>query len=347
MPLVLLDRLPDEAERFWRRANREVLWGWKRDVGPEKRLVYFSGALARRGNAVVLQRRFLLYWTVVSTGSSGPLLAALHRVRERFGDEAALRVEGAGGRQRLELRLGAPTPEDLDRTRRLKLRRARRRIPEPTLPAPAEGDPPRPLFPADLYVGSGLSYEAGLPTLCDMHEVFCVDRHDAAGFTVGSDDELPAQLANEGEARLRKFCQVHVGALVATPTPAMETIGRLMRAGVVRRLFTDNVDNLLAKVGVPFERVRGSGVFNERHEVRFESPTLVVVGVAADRRQIVRQARVRGLDVVVVNPCARVSPNVLHLDYVQPQDLFYRTTADAFFAQCVNGAAAVGHRVAR
>jgi hypothetical protein len=57
-----------------------------------------------------------------------------------------------------------------------------------------------------------------------------------------------------------------------------------------------------------------------------------VVGVAADRREIVRQARARRMRIVVVNPCSRVSPRVQHLNYVRPHDAFYRVTADEFFA---------------
>ena len=148
-----------------------------------------------------------------------------------------------------------------------------------------------------------------------MHEVFCVDNETQDSFTVGVSDALPRLLAEEGQDRLVKFCRVHVKALFAAPTPAMRAIAELMGAGMIRQIFTDNVDNMLCKTGVAFERVRGSGVFNERHAVEFASPRLIVAGVAADRRQIIRQARAAKLDVIVVNPCKKVSPNVTHLDY--------------------------------
>ena len=189
------------------------------------------------------------------------------------------------------------------------------------------------MWPADLYVGSGVSYEAGLPTLCDMHEVFCVDNETQDSFTVGVSDALPRLLAEEGQDRLVKFCRVHVKALFAAPTPAMRAIAELMGAGMIRRIFTDNVDNMLCKTGVAFERVRGSGVFNERHAVEFASPRLIVAGVAADRRQMIRQARAAKLDVIVVNPCKKVSPNVTHLDYLKLHDRFFKWEAQRFFRE--------------
>ena len=88
---------------------------------------------------------------------------------------------------------------------------------------------------------------------------------------------------------------------------------------------------MVARCGVGYDRVRGSGVFNERHEVDFGSPRLIVVGVAADRRQIIRQARARGLDVIVVNPCKKVSPNVTQLDYLRFNDIFFKCEAQQFF----------------
>jgi hypothetical protein len=250
-----------------------------------------------------------------------------------MGNATDLRIDRKQSQVKLEFRFGLPTEMDEDRIYRLKLRRPRRRIVMPILPTPTDNFEPAALWPADLYVGSGLSYEAGLPTLCDMHDEFCVDNETQDGFTVGASDRLPASLADEGVDRLKTFCQVHTKALFAEPTPAMCAIADLVAAKKVRRIFTDNIDNILSMTGVAYERVRGSGVFNERYEVDFASPRLIVVGVAADRRQIIRQARAAGLVVILVNPCKKVSRNVTHLDYVRPTDIFFKCGAEAFFAR--------------
>jgi hypothetical protein len=187
--------------------------------------------------------------------------------------------------------------------------------------------------PADIYVGSGVSYEAGLPTLCDMHAAFGVDNEACTQFAVGQEDTLPHRLARDFAGAIAGFCSLHFGALSAAPTRAMWAIADLKKAQAIRKVFTDNVDNLLAKVNVSFERTRGSGVFNEPYPAEFASNRLIVVGVAADRRSIVRRARARGLEIVTVNPCQRVAPMVRHLDYVWQSDRFFQVTADTFFSR--------------
>ena len=46
-----------------------------------------------------------------------------------------------------------------------------------------------------------------------------------------------------------------------------------------------------------------------------------------------RQARAARLDVIVVNPCKKVSPNVTHLDYLRLDDLFFKWEAQRFFRE--------------
>jgi len=162
-----------------------------------------------------------------------------------------------------------------------------------------------------------------------------VDNEACTRFAVGEEDMLPARLASDLAGAIGSFCAVHVRALTAPATPAMQAIARLQREGLIAKVFTDNVDNMLAKVDVPFERTRGSGVFNERYPAEFASKRLIVIGVAADRRSLVKQARAKGLEVVVVNPCEKVAPMVRHLDYIRPTDRFFQTTAERFFAEAL------------
>jgi hypothetical protein len=231
----------------------------------------------------------------------------------------------------VELALGTRSPRGEALLTRLLRRRPRRAIHEPQLPAPRPRVDLASWLPADLYVGSGVAYEAGLPTLCDMHERFGVDQDDGLEFAFGTEDHLPKRLAADPAAVVRSFFDVHRGALAASPTPAMRHIAGLAEAGRLPVVYTDNVDNMLAKAGVEFVRVRGSGVLNERYPVEPRSERLIVVGVAADRREIVRQYRGAGAEIIVVNPVLRVSPKVRHLDYIRPDDPFFRTTAHEFF----------------
>lgn len=332
--LKLIDDLPKKHLGFSHHANKKILWGWKRDIGRQKRMVYFSGNLDLDGSQVYLDNYYFAYLNTVDPEATPLLSEALRDAASRLGHGSRtqkLSIQRKDEFDLVEFALGVPSEEDADRVRRLKMRRPRKSIRQPGFPPESSLEEISAMFPADLYVGSGLSYEAGLPTLCDMHDIFGVDSHTSHGFTVGSADILPEALLHEGEERLRKFCAVHTGAILAEPTFAMRRIAELQKQGLVGTIFTDNVDNLLSKAGAVFQRVRGSGVFNERYNARFTNRSLIVVGVAADRRQIIRQARKHRMKVVVVNPCKKVSPNVTHLDYLRPTDTFFKVDADTFF----------------
>lgn len=319
------------------RGNTKLIWGWKRDVDLASRAVYFGGELAAENSEVVLSRWYLFYRHRAEA-------AAIKRIEQVLRTSESLKpylhtlVVRAASNELFDLRLELGTPDinDRDRVKRLQLRKPRRRFAAVAMP-PAQsevhaGD----LFPADIYVGSGLSYEAGLPTLCDMHLAFGVDNAACTQFAVGLEDLLPFRLSADLAQAIGSFCSVHVGALKAPPTAAMCAIATLSRVGMVRKVFTDNVDNMLAKVSVPFERTRGSGVFNEVYPGDFSSPRLIVIGVAADRRSLVKQARSKGLEIITVNPCEKVAPMVRHLDYIRPTDRFFQMTADNFFKHVIN-----------
>ncbi|MBW8812122.1 MAG: hypothetical protein JF588_01745 [Caulobacterales bacterium] len=323
------------------RGNQNLIWGWKRDVGSAFRAVYFGGELGHRGDEVLLARWYLFYRHRADARAIRCIADRLAQASELTAYVTCLKVTALpDGRADLRLELGAPTTADRDRVRRLQLRRPRRRLPDIVLPQPLPLALASTTLPADIYVGSGLSYEAGLPTLCDMHLAFGVDNSTCTQFAVGEEDDLPARLADDLEGCVGAFCSVHFGALRAAPSVAMRHIADLHASGAIRKVFTDNVDNLLSKVNVPFERTRGSGVFNEVYPAVFESPRLLVVGVAADRRSVVKQARAAGLKVITVNPCEKVAPMVRHLDYVRPDDPFFQTTAEIFFDSLVETSAA-------
>lgn len=239
---------------------------------------------------------------------------------------------------------GHPSDEDADRVSRLLQRRPRRKWVHGEMPvAITDVREAFRLFPVDAYVGSGLSYECGLPTLCQVHDAFCLDDHQAGSFTFGSADRLPDWLAADPEATILSFCNLGVMAVSAEPSRAQQTISDLFKSGSIRQVLSDNVDNMLCKVDVPFTRTRGSGVFNEKFPVEFRTGTLLVVGIAADRRQIIAQARQKRMNVIVVDPCMKVSHGVQHLNYLRATDRFYRCTADTFFRELSSLTKEVAH----
>ena len=316
-----------------KRGNPNLIWGWKRNAGDNWRAVYFGGELGNVEDHAALTRGYLFYRTRATEAEIQDLHSELKEIVPPTGWPSALKTKQIGnGMAEVRFDMGHPSADDKDRVRRLQLRRPRKHLPQVVMPPALPVVSPAELGKFDIYIGSGLSYEAGLPTLCDMHDAFGVDTPDGTAFTAGSGDPLPSRLKSDLHETLKSFAAVHVGALSAELTPAMNRIAKLHREGKIGKVFTDNVDNMLSKAGIPFERTRGSGVFNEKYPAEFDSPTLVVVGVAADRRSLVKQARAKKLDVVTINPCEKVAPLVRHLDYIRPTDKFYQVSAQQFFA---------------
>jgi hypothetical protein len=240
-------------------------------------------------------------------------------------------VDGLDAGCRLTLELGHTRVADEDRFARLVERT--RGVSGPTPPrVPSVG--PAQLDEAlgatfDLLAGSGLSYESGVPMLKWVHDLFRVDDGDR-GFCLGSADRFPIDLSEDLEATVASFATWQLLAGAASPSPAHRAILDLRRSGRLDRIFTDNVDRLLPACGVEDSvNVRGSGVVNEVFPAHFgsNSRALLVVGVSADRRGVIAQARRRGMRIVVVNPYLPVSPGARNLDYLQSGDVYGRATA--------------------
>jgi hypothetical protein len=340
MTLLHLDPLLEASDQsFWAQANTDVLWGWKRDNGYHSRIVYYSAKIVQTPKGIAATNHFFFYKHRTLNNDAEYLFGQLQDSGSQLSNlidecETSFSSTKYPGYSVIRFTVGRPAGGDRDRVRRLQMRKPRKALGESKHPVP--NAVPRDtvgLLPFDLYLGSGVSYEAGLPTLCDIHDYFCLDDRENDCFTHGMRDSLPRRLLQEPSETFRNFCQLHVKSLTASATPAQRIVKELYEAGQVNTVFSDNVDNMLCKVDVPFIRTRGSGVFNERFPARFTAKTLVVVGVAADRRQIIQQARGKRIKVVVVNPCHAVSPQVQHLNYVKQRDLFLKLTAHEFFSE--------------
>ncbi len=226
---------------------------------------------------------------------------------------------------------GKPDAENFRRLSKLAARQ-----PDPTAPTPPP-DVSQSNFDltalgitgCDLLAGSGLSYEAGLPMLKDVHDLFWVD-DGYEGFCLGGKDVMPGLLHKDMEGMFRSFTSWHIQAARTQPSDAHLHLCQLHRAGFLHNVYTDNIDKLFLLAG--FDnciQVRGSGVVNEFFPVTFhpDSNALMVVGVSADRRGIIEQARQRHLKVVVVNPYIPVSPGAKNLNYLRDDDIYYRLSA--------------------
>lgn len=313
-----------------------IVWGWKRDAESPRlsRLVYFGArhVASPAGTRLVNPFFFYAHW-----GSPRDLAPVIDRLPPRTGDGLLAEttsievLKPAPATTLLRIISGRPAREDLERLGKLASRQ-----PDHPLPTPPRV-PSQDIFDLrrhritrfDLLAGSGLSYESGLPMLKEVHDLFWVDDGDA-GFCLGARDQLPRLLLGDMEGTFRGFAGWHIQAARARPSQAHECLSRLRDAGLLGRVFTDNIDRLFAAAGIPdYVPVRGSGVVNEIFPAEFDpdSDGLLVVGVSADRRGIIGQARRRGLKLVVINPYVPVSPGARNLDYLRDGDVYFRLTA--------------------
>lgn len=334
-PLIVGPSLANEDRAFWPQANKHVLWGWKRDASKQSRIVYYSGFLRDNAKGITVENSFFFYKHRTDAEAAEKIILSLAAsqslIRTTIGESSLWEWKSGEELSTVLFKIGTPGAGDVEKVTRLIKRRPRKEIQQAVFPPEARVAHTLEFFPVDLYAGSGVSYEAGLPTLCEVHDFFCLDNHAAKEFTLGLADFLPRWLAEDPVKTFTNFCYLHIKALSVKPTLAQKIIATLYEKGMIRKVFSDNVDNLLCKVRVPFERTRGSGVFNERFPARFQSKTLLVVGVAADRRQLIQQARGQSMHIVVVDPYSKVSHGVQHLNYIKKSDIFCRVTAHQFF----------------
>lgn len=313
----------------------QIIWGWKRDADSPRlsRTIYFSGKYTLDRGGTWVESPFLFYAHWGAAEEMQPVVAQLQRkshgpIAERSEFEV---LHPSANTTLVRIISGKPTREDCERLSALAARQ-----PEPPAVTPPPGDSVENfdlesfgINGCDLLAGSGLSYEAGLPMLKEVHDLFWVDdRYD--GFCLGDKDLLPGLLMDDMEGMFRRFAEWHTAAARVQPSEAHRCLAHLQRSGFLHNVYTDNIDRLCTLAGLQGAiQVRGSGVVNEFHPVQFHpsSNALLVVGVSADRRGIISQARERGLKIVVVNPYIPVSPGAKNLDYLRNGDVYYRLSA--------------------
>jgi hypothetical protein len=326
----------DEVEHFYRYKESVegtkpmVLWGWKRDKVldgvrlPESRTVYFSADLAEDRGQVTISRGFFFL-------ESRAKDAEVQQLREQVSGAAVWADPDYPGYSRFRMRVGTPTEYDLDSIARRLKGKPRISIEPPKLVPEYQNYDLSHFAPFALCVGSGLSAESGLPLLGSIHNLFEVDNMESGQLIFGAADNLPKRMSTDPEGEFRRFCEFTIQAIKAKPSDSHKMLADLYKQGVVKQVFTDNMDDLLGKVHVPYIKTRLS-IFPDRFPTEFhpEVKSLLVVGVAVDRRDVIKQARAKGLKIISINPVFGVAPHSRNMDYLARGDIFFRElTKDA------------------
>ncbi len=317
-------------ERSAQEGKPMVLWGWKRDrvVGgqrqPESRTVYFSADLEEQHGQIDITRAFF----VLETRATGVDITALYAQIANKKEVDVWEDTNHPVYWRLRMSVGDPTDYDIKTVnRRLKGKPKITISPPKLVPESYDYDISR-LAPFALVAGSGLSSESGLPLLGTIHNLFEVDNFAGGELIFGAADNLPRRVSQNPEHEFREFCQFTIDAIRAQPSESHRLIADLYNKGIIRQVFTDNMDDILDKVNVPYIRTR-QGIFPDKYPAEFEPKvrSLLVVGIAVDRRQVIRQARAAGLRIIVVNPILGVAPHSRNMDYMRRGDIFFKLKA--------------------
>lgn len=314
-----------------------VLWGWKRDkvVGgrryPESRTVYFSADFGVKGDLIFIKRAYFFLETRAKESEIFQISAKIGKSRNLRGYKLKVQewqdVKYKGYR-RLRMEIGEPSEYDRSTVERRLRGKPRLRIELPRVIAKTEDYDVGKYAPLALYCGSGLSSESGLPLLGTIHEIFEVDNLKRGELIFGARDQLPGRVVGDLQGQFKKFCQFSIDSIRARPSSSHLLLADLYRKGIVKQVFSDNVDDILKKVGVPFTQTRLS-IFPDRFAVKFDPKVraLMVIGIAVDRRDVIKQARRKGLKIISINPLYGVAPYSRNMDYLCSGDIFYKGKA--------------------
>lgn len=331
---IYFDRL---KEKCLENGKPMVLWGWKRDKiennmrYPESRTVYFSADLIESKGQVSIDRAYFFLENRAKKEEISYLVKQTGLSRIVGNHEIRISVSGDPKfKEYSRFRMEVGTPNQFDRLaveRRLK-GRPRLSIPPPRLVSESDTYDLSSYGPFALCLGSGLSAESGLPLLGEIHNLFEVDNRESGMLIFGAADNLPRRIVGSVDSEFRDFCQFTIDALRAKPSFSHQMIADLHRCGIVRQIFTDNMDDILEKVEVPYEATRLS-IFPDRFPVSFDPnvKSLLVIGVAVDRRKVISQARAAGLAIIAINPVFGVAPHSRNMDYLCRGDIFFKKKA--------------------
>src|SRR3989344_9326968 len=313
-----------------------VLWDWKRDKVidgrrlPESRTVYFSADLAEENGIINISRAYFFLDTRAPEEEITIIKKQVGHPRQIGNYYLDVQTWPAGFDKYLRLRMSVGQPTEYDHLsdgRRLK-GRPRITIAPPQLVSEHSSYDLSRFAPFAVCVGSGLSAESELPLLGSIHNLFEVDDFSSGELVFGKSDKLPIRIATDVEGEFKKFCEFTIKAIKALPADSHLLIAALFKKGTVKQVFTDNMDDILGKVSVPYIRTRLS-IFPDRFPAQFDPnvKSLLVVGVAVDRRDVIKQARRAGLKIIAINPVMGVAPHSRNMDYLRKGDLLFRETA--------------------
>ena len=178
-------------------------------------------------------------------------------------------------------------------------------------------------LPFVLEAGCGTSIEAGVPPLHWLHEVYRVTARQgneltqSFAFTMApAQDILVREMLTDTERKTDDMVSMFRQLIESQPTEAHGILKALHDAGhAVGPVATHNFDRLFARVGLPEAFMRRYDQRTPHMEYPPQARSLLVVGLHADRREVQRRARERGLPVFYLDT-EGVTEHGVHKEYL-------------------------------
>ena len=160
-------------------------------------------------------------------------------------------------------------------------------------------------LPAQIEMGCGPSIAAGIPPLYDMHEIYKVQNHITGKFYFAEQDDLILSIINNPEQMYFKFSKTPITCIKAKHTKGYKIFNNLYQDGTFRGIvYNNNFDRLVKRFNIKetILRVYDLDSYIAPFYADENVKSLICMGCHADRRQIQRQAREKGLKVIYIDP---------------------------------------------
>ena len=160
-------------------------------------------------------------------------------------------------------------------------------------------------LPAQVEMGCGPSIDAKIPPLHNMHEMYKVQNHETGKFYFASQDDLLYNVISN-ESKMRKiFASVPIACISAPITDGYKAFGDIYKKGYFKGIvYNNNFDRIVKRLSIPEKILRIYDLNDYIAKVSFEPDvkSLICMGCHADRRQVERQARNKGLKIIFIDP---------------------------------------------
>lgn len=160
-------------------------------------------------------------------------------------------------------------------------------------------------LPAQIEMGCGPSIDAGIPPLHEMHETYKVQNHISGKFYFADQDDLLYNVILDEQKMRKKFAEVPIKCISAQFTEGYKDFGELYKKGYFKGIvFNNNFDRIVKRMDIPEKILRIYDINKYIADVTFEDDvkSLICMGCHADRRQVERQARAKGLKIIFIDP---------------------------------------------